>query len=239
MSTRLLALDTATSACTVALCADRKTYQQHKILPRQHNQYILPMVNTLLSQAHLTLNELDGIVFGQGPGSFTGVRIAVSIAQGLAWGAHLSVIPVSTLRIIAQTAYRTRGAKHVLVGWDARLGEVYWGAYCFNSATQLMEPVIQDGLYAPDKVVLPLLGGDSSYQPSCWRAVGSAWSAYEEALMARSAISPDCVHSADYPQAQDALTIGISAFQEGAFISPAEARPCYLRNNVAHVPNKG
>jgi len=160
-STQLLALDTSTEACTVALLAGGVVYERHEIIPRRHNQEILSMVKALLIEANTALTDLDAIVFGCGPGSFTGVRIAASVTQGLAFGAGLPVTPVSTLQTLAQGAYRELGAQQVLTGWDARMDEVYWGQYALDSSEQIMLPLIEDGLYAPDAVPLPASGGSA------------------------------------------------------------------------------
>ena len=123
---RILAIDTATEACSVALWNDGTIKAHFELCPREHTQRILPMVEEILAAGDLTLTDIDALAFGRGPGSFTGVRIGIGIAQGLALGANLPMIGVSTLATMAQGAWRKNGATRVLAAIDARMGEVYW-----------------------------------------------------------------------------------------------------------------
>lgn len=123
MSTRILALDTATEACSVALWNDGEIHSLFEICPREHTQRILPMVQQVLADSGLTLKDLDALAFGQGPGSFTGVRIGIGIAQGLALGADLPLLGVSSLAAMAQGAFRQMQATQVLAAIDARMGK--------------------------------------------------------------------------------------------------------------------
>ena len=129
MSTRILAIDTATEACSVAVWNQGEIHALFELCPREHTQRILPMVQQVLAESGLALNQLDALAFGRGPGSFTGVRIGIGIAQGLALGADLPMIGVSTLQTMAQGAWRVSGAERVLAAIDARMGEVYWGQF--------------------------------------------------------------------------------------------------------------
>ncbi|MDI9229458.1 tRNA (adenosine(37)-N6)-threonylcarbamoyltransferase complex dimerization subunit type 1 TsaB, partial [Serratia bockelmannii] len=129
MSARILALDTATEACSAALLNQQQIYARFEIAPRDHTQRILPLVQELLQVQQLELTALDALAFGRGPGSFTGVRIGIGIAQGLALGANLPMIGVSSLATMAQGAWRLTGATRVLAAIDARMGEVYWAEY--------------------------------------------------------------------------------------------------------------
>ena len=126
---RILAIDTATEACSAALWNDGTLSAHFEICPREHTQRILPLVQEVLTESGTTLSELDALAFGRGPGSFTGVRIGIGIAQGLALGAELPMIGVSTLATMAQGAWRKTGATRVLAAIDARMGEVYWAEY--------------------------------------------------------------------------------------------------------------
>ncbi|MGH7490350.1 MAG: tRNA (adenosine(37)-N6)-threonylcarbamoyltransferase complex dimerization subunit type 1 TsaB, partial [bacterium] len=147
---KLLAVDTATERCSVALWVDGKIIQQERTLNRAHAEVVLPMVAALLAEAGYTLNQLDGIGFGRGPGGFTGVRVAVSVAQGLAFGAGLPVLPISDLEAMAAGAFRLHGEPRILVCMDARMGEVYWGAYSV-SATDI-HPHSGESLASPETV---------------------------------------------------------------------------------------
>lgn len=126
---RILAIDTATEACSAALWNDGTLSAHFEICPREHTQRILPLVQDVLNESGTLLTELDALAFGRGPGSFTGVRIGIGIAQGLALGAELPMIGVSTLATMAQGAWRKTGATRVLAAIDARMGEVYWAEY--------------------------------------------------------------------------------------------------------------
>ncbi len=126
MPTRILALDTATEACSVAVLDGDRVYASFELCARDHTRRILPLVQQLLAVAGLTLHQMDALAFGCGPGSFTGVRIGVGIAQGLALGADLPVIGISTLQTMAQSAWRLQQSEQVLAAIDARMGEVYW-----------------------------------------------------------------------------------------------------------------
>ena len=125
----LLALDTATEACSVALLHGGKKTHLAQFAQREHTKHILPMVDEILAQADITLHQVDALVFGRGPGSFTGVRIGAGIAQGLAFGAALPVIPVSNLAAMAQAAYVQYQAENVLTAIDARMNEVYFNQW--------------------------------------------------------------------------------------------------------------
>ena len=128
MST-LLALDTATEACSVALLHDGKVTSHYEVIPRLHAQKLLPMIQQLLADAGTTLQAVDAIAFGRGPGAFTGVRIAIGVVQGLAFALDRPVLPVSNLAVLAQRAYREQGVSQVAAAIDARMDEVYWGCY--------------------------------------------------------------------------------------------------------------
>lgn len=129
---KILAVDTATEACSAALYINGELFECYQLAPREHTQLILQMVEQLLEQQQLTLKQLDALAFGRGPGSFTGVRIATGVVHGLAFASDLPVVPVSTLAAIAQYAYQQSGQAQVLAGIDARMGGIYWGAYALG-----------------------------------------------------------------------------------------------------------
>ncbi|MFZ4702392.1 MAG: tRNA (adenosine(37)-N6)-threonylcarbamoyltransferase complex dimerization subunit type 1 TsaB, partial [Candidatus Methylumidiphilus sp.] len=126
---KLLSLETSTEACSAALYLDGEITERYQLAPQQHNKLILPMIQSLLAEADLKLHQLDALAFGRGPGSFTGVRIAAGIVQGLAFGADLPVAPVSTLAAMAQEVFAESDSQYALPCIDARMGEVYWGVY--------------------------------------------------------------------------------------------------------------
>ncbi len=134
MSTKILAVDTATENCSVALMVGDDVISRCEYAPREHTTKILPMVDTVLAEGGLKLGQLDALAFGRGPGSFTGVRIGIGIAQGLAFGADLPMLGISTLAAMAQGTYRVHQSEQVLSSIDARMGEIYWGGQYLRQA---------------------------------------------------------------------------------------------------------
>ncbi|HDP89812.1 MAG TPA: tRNA (adenosine(37)-N6)-threonylcarbamoyltransferase complex dimerization subunit type 1 TsaB, partial [Thioalkalivibrio sp.] len=151
---KILAIDTATDACSAALFLDGEVTSRFELAPRRHTELILPMVGSLLEEAGLAVTDLDAVAFGRGPGAFTGLRIAAGVAQGLALGADLPVIPVSTLATMAQQVMDEAGAEAVAAALDARMGEVYWGCYR-RDAEGVAEPVGPETVCAPQAVPVP------------------------------------------------------------------------------------
>lgn len=139
MNPTLLIFDTATEYCSVALLKNGQTFSHFEHCKNQHAAKLLGMIDELLLQAKINLHDLDAIVFGCGPGSFTGVRIAISVAQGLAYGIQKPVIPISTLQIMAQTAYQQHGVKDAHIALDARMQQIYYGHYVLDT-NALMQP---------------------------------------------------------------------------------------------------
>ncbi|MEY3182280.1 MAG: hypothetical protein RLZ35_265 [Pseudomonadota bacterium] len=153
--TIILSIDTSTDACSIGLYTAVDNIQEcFEIAPAQHTQLVLPQIHALLDKAGLFLSQVDAIAFGQGPGSFTGVRIASSVAQALGFGLQKPLIPVSGLRAIAQTAFVTKGYRQVLVTLDARLQAVYWGLYRVN-ADNIMEAVQPDSVGKEAEAIAP------------------------------------------------------------------------------------
>lgn len=216
MKRKILAFDTSTELCSVALSYVDGIITLQKDAPRQHNELILPMIDELLQQANLKLTQLDAIAFGCGPGSFTGVRLAASIAQGLAYGANLPVIPVSTLRILAQTAYDKFSCSQVLVVLDARMEQIYWGAYKIIDG--LMEEVIPDAIVAPDKI--------SFSQDGNWIGVGNGWEVYHAELQKNCHVT--AIKSEILPEACSMIKLAQTAFEQHKTVAPQFALPVYL-----------
>jgi len=153
--THILAIDTSTDACSVGLYSSSKQLQEcFEICPAQQSGIVLSQINTVLESAGLSLSQVDAIAFGQGPGSFTGVRIAASVAQALGFGLDKPLIPISTLRAIAQAAFIEKGHRQVVVMLDARLKAVYWGLYRLN-ADDIMEAVQPDRVGLRASVTIP------------------------------------------------------------------------------------
>jgi len=225
---KILAIDTATEACSAALYLDGEISEQYRVAPREHSHIILPMIEQLMVQAGIGLQDLDAVAFGRGPGSFMGVRIAAGVVQGIAFAWKLPVVPVSTLAAIAQTANVQTGAAHVLAAIDARMNEVYWGAYSLSDAGH-MRLVGEELVIAPGRVRLP--------EQCEWSAAGTGWSAHGESL--RKAIAPfepanqldDCL-----PSAAAIARLAVADFQAGRHVVASQAVPVYLRDNVAKKP---
>ncbi|OAJ93887.1 tRNA (adenosine(37)-N6)-threonylcarbamoyltransferase complex dimerization subunit type 1 TsaB [Vibrio bivalvicida] len=225
MSVKILALDTATENCSVALLVDNKVYVRSEVAPRDHTKKVLPMVDEVLKEAGVCLTELDALAFGRGPGSFTGVRIGIGIAQGLAFGADLPMIGVSTLEAMAQGVYRKHGAKHVATAIDARMSEVYWGRFV-RQEDGTWKTVDAECVAPPQQVSDHSIADDQQ-----WLTAGTGWDAYPEQLagvkfnMAKSDVL--------FPDAEDIVQLAKFELAEGNTVEAEEASPVYLRDTVA------
>lgn len=151
---KILALDTATDACSVALYLNGKIFERQMLAPKRHTEILLSMVAEVLNEANIHLQDLDALSFGRGPGSFTGIRIAASVIQGLAFGLQKPVIPISTLRALAQGAYRREGIKAAFAYLDARMEEIYWGLFKIDEQG-IMQPVIEERVESPKQIEFP------------------------------------------------------------------------------------
>ena len=220
---KLLALETATDACSAALWIDGEVRTRHRIAPREHARLILPMCDALLSEAGLGPAQLDCIAFGRGPGSFTGVRIACAASQGMAFALDLPVVPVSSLATLAQGAIEEADAQHVLAALDARMGELYFGAY-ERGLQGLAEPVAAERLTAPTQAL-------SGLADRRWYAAGDGWNRMDESL--RSQLSLLAIDAARLPHARHVAVLAQVMFLGGQAVSAEQALPVYLRDEVA------
>jgi tRNA threonylcarbamoyladenosine biosynthesis protein TsaB len=216
---RILGLDTSTEYLSLALLTDGQTLSRDLRAGQQHSELIVPLVQKLLAEGGVSLKQLDCIAFGQGPGSFTGLRIGCGVAQGLAFGADLPVAPVSTLLALAQGS----GMARVIACLDARMGEVYHAAY--ERTPQGWETVSAPGLYAPANT--PDVSGEG------WTGVGSGFAAYGAQLAARYPTQISKIDDEAFPHAADIAVLAADMFQAGATVPPWEAAPLYLRDKVA------
>jgi tRNA threonylcarbamoyladenosine biosynthesis protein TsaB len=231
---RILALDTATGNCSAALLIDGQLHTSEALIERGHAERILLMVDALLKEAQQRLGDLSAIAFGRGPGSFTGVRLAASVTQGLAYGAGLGVVPVSDLRAVAQRALDLPGApRRVLVCNDARMHEVYWA--CFEQSPDgFATAVDEERLGSPASVLLPPAwrDGDAVF------GAGSGFSAYPElraAMPERVAIASDLL----LPRATEIARLAVPEVRNGRMLRPEQALPVYLRDDVARPATSG
>ena len=223
---KFLALDTSTEACSVALALDGQMLALDEVCPQQHSKRILPMIQQLLADASVTLHQLDGIVFGRGPGSFTGVRIGVSVAQGLAFGADLPVFGVSTLAAMAQAAAVQQNATEVIAAIDARMAEVYIATYTLDEAG-LMQAITPE--IAAKPAALPEILTSLCFTSQVL-GVGTGWQTYPQAL---NQLAPALIaDSILYPSAQFMLPFASRAWQQQLFVSADQAEPVYVRDEV-------
>jgi len=220
--TILLALESSCEACSVALWRDGDINQQLEMAPREHTRKMLPMVDALVAETGIALNDVDAFVFGAGPGSFTGLRIAVGIVQGLAFALDKPVIAIPSLLGMAHTALRTldfvqRGS--LVIAIDARMGEVYWAEYRMENDVVEEVSAVQVSRY-----------DDVTPSATDFIALGSGWALPEMQTLADKATYLD---SEFLPQAYDLLPIADRMLAEGQYQSAADAVPEYVRNTVS------
>ncbi|MFC4312234.1 tRNA (adenosine(37)-N6)-threonylcarbamoyltransferase complex dimerization subunit type 1 TsaB [Steroidobacter flavus] len=219
---RLLAVDTATERCSVALRLDGQVIERVSDQPRGAADLVLPMVESVLQEAGVRLADLDGIAYGRGPGAFTGVRIGVGVIQGLAFGTGLQTVGISNLAAVAQQV--ARPGDRVLVCMDARMDQVYWSSFARDPEAALVTALAPERVDAPDAVA----DGDFSV------LAGTGFKAYAP-LRARLATGTRVVHEAALPRASDIALLAEVEFLAGRAKPAAEAEPVYVRDQVAHV----
>ncbi|NVK42788.1 MAG: tRNA (adenosine(37)-N6)-threonylcarbamoyltransferase complex dimerization subunit type 1 TsaB [Oceanospirillaceae bacterium] len=219
---KILALDTSTDACSVALWVDGEVREDFRIAPREHTRLLLPMAEALLAEAGLAPTALDGIAFGRGPGSFTGIRIATGVAQGLAFAADLPVLPVSTLAAMALQQGREQQRDWILAALDARMDEIYWCAYQLTCGLPVEK--VAEQVSSPAELYLPTL------QP--WLAVGPGFN-YLDGMSdsVRAGISGQPL-TAVYPSAGAMLPLAERDLVAGRGLAPEEGLPVYLREGT-------
>ncbi len=225
---KLLAIETSTDACSAALLVDEAIEVRHALAPREHAQLIIPMLDELMRTAGLTPKQLDALAFGRGPGAFTGLRIAAGVTQGIAFAAGLPVVPVSTLAAMAQDAMDECGEARVIAALDARMGEVYWGAFEAD-AQGYARALIGESVSAPETVPLPEDDSD-------WFVVGSAWAAYAGVLEKRLDGRIKAREAGRLPHARAIARLGAALLREGGGVPAEQAQPVYLRDRVAEPP---
>lgn len=215
---KLLAIDTATEACSVALQIGEHCFTHFEVCPQQQSQRLLPMVQALLKEAGMSIGDLDYLAFGRGPGSFTGVRIATGMVQGLALGGDLPVVGISTLAIMAQQAIAEQAAEQIAVAIDARMGEVYFA--CYQAKQGLATLVSDEQVLAPEAAAKQL-----DTQPQL--AVGTGWQAYPQLQLEQIAGS-----NILYPNAKYMLPLASQAIEAGRAADVMNVQPTYLRDKV-------
>jgi len=219
---KILAIDTATEACSVAIYDDGICYEIFEIIPRQHTERVIPMVDEILANANMTLSNLDALAFNCGPGSFTGVRVATSVTQGLAFSSDLPVIPVSSLAALAQLAYREENKQNVLSAIDARMNEMYWA--CYQLEVGIMKLVNTEKVSAPSEAEAEAGGA--------WHCIGSGWDTFKNELEESKKVNITSSTVDCYPHAQDIAVLAADLYQQGKMVSAEDAIPTYVRDEV-------
>ncbi len=223
---KLLAVETATEACSAALYIDGEITERFSLTSNEHTKLILPMIDNLMSEAGLRPQQLDALAFGCGPGSFTGVRIATGVIQGIAFGADLPVVPVSTLAAITQDYFDSNDTKEQNTAFttiDARMGEIFWGVYKRDELGYAML-IGKETVTLAEDIEFPDLNGIG---------LGSGWGAYERQLMSRLAGKVDYFEVDARPRARAVARLGARGFELGLGVDVEFAMPVYLRDKVA------
>ena len=227
---KFVCFDTATDALTCALWADGELIEHHETAPRQHADRLLSVVDRLLAEAGIARFDLDAIGFGRGPGSFTGLRVAAGVAQGLAFALEVPAVPVSTLAAIAQGSLREHGSRRMLVLLDARLGEVYAGAMRADASTGVVRAIRGERLCRPEDL------GEELGAQGGWTGCGAGWNVCTDALPAGLDARLKRLEPDRLPRARDLATLVRTGWEEGLPVTAEQAFPVYLRRQVVGAP---
>lgn len=225
---KLLALDTSSIACSVALQLDDAVSEMHEEQPREHTALLMPMIDSLLESAGAAIPDLDAIVLGNGPGSFIGVRIAASVAQGLAYAAGLRIVPVSSMAAVATQVFEKYDAAEVVVAQDAHMNEVYLGDYRLDDG--LVVAASPERLHGTDAIQR-----DTDRKAGPRVAAGFGWQRYPE-LLSANRDRFDTVADVLYPRARCLLGLGRAGVENSLTLAPRDVVPAYLRQEVAAKP---
>lgn len=221
---KLLAVETATEACSAALCCDGVIQERFEVAPRQHGKLLLGMLESLLDEAGISVSQLDALAFGRGPGSFTGLRIAAGVIQGVALAADLPVVPVSTLAALAQNALTDKLYEYAFVALDARMNEIYWGVYTLNER-RCAKPVDKEQVAPAEAIVFSEQGTGIG--------IGNGWQVYPSELKSCLGNRILKIEASRHPRAKEIAYLGVDAFKHGQAVAPELALPVYLRDEVA------
>jgi len=226
---KLLALDTSSEGCSAALWLDGQITEQFELAPRGHTRLLMPMVRALLAEQDLVPSDLDGLAFARGPGSFTGLRIATGVIQGLAWGLNLPVVPVSSLAAVALNAIEDRrlpDGTGIAVAFDARMGEVYWATFqCQQGLPVLLG---EERVCPPDAVSLP----EGASGLTRWVGAGQGWK-LRDAMPASVSGAVESFDDTLVPRAAQVARLAELGFRQGQAVSAEKAQPVYIRDEVA------
>lgn len=221
----ILAIETATEACSAAVYRDGEIFHRFELAPRKHTQLILPMMDEVLSEAGVVREALNAVAFGRGPGAFTGLRVAVGVAQGLALALDKPLIGISTLAAMAQQVLDTKKVEELslLPSIDARMSEVYWGCYQSVNGEVILQG--EEQVTSPDALI------QSDEVDSV--VFGSGWEAYHSSLLDSPPLWIKASVNEVFPNAYYIAKLAVSAYQRGEVVDAADAEPVYLRNDVA------
>ena len=222
---KLLAIETSSDACSVAVQVGGEIFEKHVVEPRAHTKVLVPMIEALLQDAGVALPDLDAVVLGNGPGSFIGMRIGASVAQGICHGLGLRIVPISSLAAIAAEVIEEHGADKVLVAQDARMREVYLGRFHADAGGL---PVADD-----DEVICGI--GPLNVPTGDYVAAGAGWTKYPD-LLAQNSKLIAATTEVIFPRARYLLQPGSSSMQAGRAVAPAKLAPAYIRSKVAERP---
>ncbi len=225
---KLLAIDTSSVACSAALQFGDKVAERHEEQAREHTRLLVPMIQELLQEASVELTDLDAIVLGNGPGSFIGMRIAASVAQGLAFGSGLKIVPVSSLAAIATQAFCEHDADEVIVTQDAHMNEVYLGIFGRGEDALPVE-LIAERLHGQGPIA------ELEKRGSVRIAAGFGWQRYPGLLEANKSLLDEIIEL-PHPRARYLLALGAKGVAGGAAVAPQDVLPAYLRQKVAEKP---
>lgn len=228
---KLLALDTSSVACSVALQIDDDVAERHEEQPREHTRLLMPMIDSLLADSGVAIPDLDAIVLGNGPGSFIGMRIAAAVAQGLAFAAALNIVPVSSMAAVATRVFNESDAQEVVVAQDAHMQEVYLGIYR-RGEDDLPVLSIPEQLHG----ITSILNLDEAARASRF-AAGYGWQRYPDLLAVNSDRLAETA-AVLHPHASDLLGLAAVSLRNGEAIEPQDIVPAYLRQKVAEVPGR-
>lgn len=220
---KLLAVETSTEACSAALFMDGEITERYQLAPKEHTKLILPMIDGLMAEAGLKPQQLDALAFSRGPGSFTGVRIATGVIQGIAMGTDLPVVPVSTLAAIAQDFFDHNNDNVAYVAMDARMDEIFWGVYQ-RDGEGYAELIGEETVTPADSVKFPELRGIG---------IGSGWGVYHQSLMVRLEGLVSHYQANMLPRAGAIARLAAQGFEQGQAVAVELAMPVYLRDKVA------
>lgn len=225
----ILVLDASSSWCSVALNIDGVLYSAAELQPRKHAQLLMPMIEGLCQQAGIKPKNLEGIAFGKGPGSFTGLRIAISVAQGLSLATGAKLYGISSLKALAWQAMKLKGREHIVAIMNAHMGEVFYAAYQKTESGLLA--VVEDSLSKPECVDLLALSKNSATSDSLWLGAGDGFQFKDQ----MSHIQPmiDTIDEDVAAMAESMMDLALSAWNEGEFTTPEHQEPVYLRDTVA------